>query len=182
MWDSKNRGVNGTQRGQIVWRLEPGPYFMECEWTRKCAGLWLWAARCWSACVRSAAETKICFKYYHGISGALRATTPCITVKNPGVPVRPSGASLKSHHLDCSEIGCFFFHQLGAEGQLGNQSGTEPCRKLVSFTLSGEKSEVVERCCALITTQTHFVTTVFKTQIYERWAWRRGCSSTLTPT
>lgn len=34
------------------------------------------------------AETKICFKYYHGVSGALRATTPCITVKNPGVPVR----------------------------------------------------------------------------------------------
>ena len=33
VWDSKNRGVNGTQRGQIVWRLEPGPYFMECEWT-----------------------------------------------------------------------------------------------------------------------------------------------------
>ncbi|XP_075905527.1 E3 ubiquitin-protein ligase HECW2 isoform X2 [Nelusetta ayraudi] len=86
VWDSKNRGVNGTQRGQIVWRLEPGPYFME-------------------------PETKICFKYYHGVSGALRATTPCITVKNPGVPV-------------------------GSEGQLEDQSGTEHCRKLVSFTLS----------------------------------------------
>lgn len=34
-----------------------------------------------------AAEIKICFKYYHGISGALRATTPCITVKNPAVMV-----------------------------------------------------------------------------------------------
>jgi len=34
-----------------------------------------------------AAEIKICFKYYHGISGALRATTPCITVKNPAVLV-----------------------------------------------------------------------------------------------
>lgn len=31
VWESKNRGVNGTQRGQIVWRLEPGPYFMERE-------------------------------------------------------------------------------------------------------------------------------------------------------
>ncbi|KAK1902418.1 E3 ubiquitin-protein ligase HECW2, partial [Dissostichus eleginoides] len=60
VWDCKNRGVNGTQKGQIVWRLEPGPYFME-------------------------PETKICFKYYHGVSGALRATTPCITVKNPAV-------------------------------------------------------------------------------------------------
>ncbi|XP_038572081.1 E3 ubiquitin-protein ligase HECW2-like isoform X1 [Micropterus salmoides] len=86
VWDSKNRGVNGTQRGQIVWRLEPGPYFME-------------------------PETKICFKYYHGVSGALRATTPCITVKNPGVLVR-------------------------SEGQVEDQSGTEHCRKLVSFTLS----------------------------------------------
>uniref|UniRef100_A0A8C5G3K1 HECT-type E3 ubiquitin transferase n=1 Tax=Gouania willdenowi TaxID=441366 RepID=A0A8C5G3K1_GOUWI len=58
VWDCKNRGVNGTQKGQIVWRLEAGPYFME-------------------------PETRICFKYYHGVSGALRATTPCITVKNP---------------------------------------------------------------------------------------------------
>lgn len=33
------------------------------------------------------AETKICFKYYHGLSGALRATTPCVTVKNPVAPV-----------------------------------------------------------------------------------------------
>ncbi|CAG04946.1 unnamed protein product, partial [Tetraodon nigroviridis] len=111
MWDSKNRGVNGTQRGQIVWRLEPGPYFME-------------------------SETKICFKYYHGISGALRATTPCITVKNPGVPVRASYASQNSNLLvTCSETGCFF-HQLGTDSQLGNQSGSEPSRKLVSFTLS----------------------------------------------
>uniref|UniRef100_A0A8D3DIS9 HECT-type E3 ubiquitin transferase n=1 Tax=Scophthalmus maximus TaxID=52904 RepID=A0A8D3DIS9_SCOMX len=62
VWDCKNRGVNGTQKGQIVWRLEAGPYFME-------------------------PETKICFKYYHGVSGALRATTPCITVKNPAVLV-----------------------------------------------------------------------------------------------
>ncbi|KAM6958019.1 E3 ubiquitin-protein ligase HECW2 isoform 1-T1 [Tautogolabrus adspersus] len=86
VWDSKNRGVNGTQKGQIVWRLEPGPYFME-------------------------PEIKVCFKYYHGVSGALRATTPCITVKNPGVLV-------------------------GSEGQGEDQSGTEHCRKLVSFTLS----------------------------------------------
>ncbi|KAG7256876.1 hypothetical protein CRUP_036844, partial [Coryphaenoides rupestris] len=40
-----------------------------------------------------------------------RASTPCITVKNPGVPV-------------------------GAEGQSQDQSGAEQCRKLVSFTLS----------------------------------------------
>uniref|UniRef100_A0A8C2FLI0 HECT-type E3 ubiquitin transferase n=1 Tax=Cyprinus carpio TaxID=7962 RepID=A0A8C2FLI0_CYPCA len=62
MWDCKNRGVNGTQCGQIFWRLEAGPYFLE-------------------------AETRISFKYYHGVSGALRATTPCITVKNPRASV-----------------------------------------------------------------------------------------------
>ncbi|KAG7259464.1 hypothetical protein CRUP_015108 [Coryphaenoides rupestris] len=83
VWDCKNRGVNGTQRGQIVWRLETGPYFME-------------------------PETKVCFKYYHGVSGALRATTPCITVKNPGVLV---------------------------EG-LSEQVGTDHPRKLISFTLT----------------------------------------------
>ncbi|XP_070694010.1 E3 ubiquitin-protein ligase HECW2 [Pempheris klunzingeri] len=83
VWDCKNRGVNGTQKGQIVWRLEPGPYFME-------------------------PETKICFKYYHGVSGALRATTPCITVKNPTVL---------------------------AEG-LAEQVGIEHPRKLISFTLT----------------------------------------------
>ncbi|XP_029704271.1 E3 ubiquitin-protein ligase HECW2 [Takifugu rubripes] len=83
VWECKNRGVNGTQKGQIVWRLEPGPYFME-------------------------PETRICFKYYHGLSGALRATTPCITVKNPAILV---------------------------EG-LAEQVGVEHPRKLISFTLT----------------------------------------------
>ncbi|XP_017312394.1 E3 ubiquitin-protein ligase HECW2 isoform X2 [Ictalurus punctatus] len=94
VWDSKNRGVNGTQRGQIVWRLEPGPYFME-------------------------PETKICFKYYHGVSGALRAMTPCITVKNPGV--------------------------LAGPGQVDGQSVTEHCRKLVSFTLSDIRAQGLKK-------------------------------------
>ncbi|KFP51879.1 E3 ubiquitin-protein ligase HECW2, partial [Cathartes aura] len=85
-WDSKNRGVTGTQKGQIVWRIEPGPYFME-------------------------SEIKICFKYYHGVSGALRATTPCITVKNPAV-------------------------MMGVEGTDEGTSGAQHSRKLVSFTLS----------------------------------------------
>uniref|UniRef100_A0A4W6EU66 HECT-type E3 ubiquitin transferase n=1 Tax=Lates calcarifer TaxID=8187 RepID=A0A4W6EU66_LATCA len=85
VWDSKNRGVNGTQRGQIVWRLEPGPYFME-------------------------PETKICFKYYHGVSGALRATTPCITVKNPGVTVCIS--VLNTYSSKC----VFFYPDIRAVG------------------------------------------------------------------
>uniref|UniRef100_A0A672JTK5 HECT-type E3 ubiquitin transferase n=1 Tax=Sinocyclocheilus grahami TaxID=75366 RepID=A0A672JTK5_SINGR len=76
MWDCKNRGVNGTQCGQIFWRLEAGPYFLE-------------------------AETRICFKYYHGVSGALRATTPCITVKNPRASV------------SLSVCGCLFLLLIG---------------------------------------------------------------------
>ncbi|XP_021334623.2 E3 ubiquitin-protein ligase HECW2 isoform X1 [Danio rerio] len=84
VWDCKNRGVNGTQCGQIVWRLEVGPYFLE-------------------------SETRICFKYYHGVSGALRATTPCITVKNPRASV---------------------------DGQGEGQQASDSSRKLVSFTLS----------------------------------------------
>uniref|UniRef100_A0A8C1YTQ2 HECT-type E3 ubiquitin transferase n=1 Tax=Cyprinus carpio TaxID=7962 RepID=A0A8C1YTQ2_CYPCA len=82
VWDSKNRGVNGTQSGHIVWRLEPGPYFME-------------------------PETKICFKYYHGVSGALRAITPCITVKNPGVP------SVTEH---CRKLVSFTLSDIRAQG------------------------------------------------------------------
>uniref|UniRef100_A0A3B3RM37 HECT-type E3 ubiquitin transferase n=1 Tax=Paramormyrops kingsleyae TaxID=1676925 RepID=A0A3B3RM37_9TELE len=60
--DYKNRGVNGSHRGQIVWRIDSCSYFAE-------------------------PETKICFKYYHGVSGALRATTPSVTVKNVATPV-----------------------------------------------------------------------------------------------
>uniref|UniRef100_A0A674CG38 HECT-type E3 ubiquitin transferase n=1 Tax=Salmo trutta TaxID=8032 RepID=A0A674CG38_SALTR len=59
--DYKSRGVNGSHKGQIVWKIEGNSYFVE-------------------------PETKICFKYYHGVSGALRATTPSLTVKNPSVP------------------------------------------------------------------------------------------------
>uniref|UniRef100_A0A671M2G3 HECT-type E3 ubiquitin transferase n=1 Tax=Sinocyclocheilus anshuiensis TaxID=1608454 RepID=A0A671M2G3_9TELE len=73
-------------------------------------------------CLYFTAETKICFKYYHGVSGALRAITPCITVKNPGVTV-----------------------SVGAEGQVDGQSVTEHCRKLVSFTLSDIRAQGLKK-------------------------------------
>lgn len=60
--DYKSRGVNGSHKGQIVWKIEANNYFVE-------------------------SETKVCFKYFHGLSGALRATTPTVTVKNPTAPV-----------------------------------------------------------------------------------------------
>ncbi|KAG8442782.1 hypothetical protein GDO86_011555, partial [Hymenochirus boettgeri] len=84
--DYKNRGVNGAHRGQIVWKIDASSYFVE-------------------------PETKICFKYYHGVSGALRATTPSITVKNPNAPV---------------------FKNINNEDPTPSQGS----RRLISFTLS----------------------------------------------
>ncbi|KAM4606558.1 E3 ubiquitin-protein ligase HECW1 [Polymixia lowei] len=55
--DYKNRGVNGSHKGQIIWKVDASSYLTD-------------------------SETKICFRYYHGVSGALRATTPSVTVKN----------------------------------------------------------------------------------------------------
>lgn len=40
----------------------------------------------------------------------------------------------------------FFCHQVRGEGQVEEQSEYEHCRKLVSFTLSGEMNESVEMC------------------------------------
>uniref|UniRef100_A0A8C7E5X6 HECT-type E3 ubiquitin transferase n=1 Tax=Naja naja TaxID=35670 RepID=A0A8C7E5X6_NAJNA len=60
--DYKNRGVNGSHQGQIIWKIDASSCFAE-------------------------SETKICFKYYHGVSGALRATTPSVTVKNNAIPI-----------------------------------------------------------------------------------------------
>ncbi len=88
------------------------------------------------------AETKICFKYYHGVSGALRATTPCVTVKNPSAPVSERKKrhlyllfSISSHGLDeqwwgtgacvqcccimlqmCRECCCFSFVTFSSRG------------------------------------------------------------------
>ncbi|KAG8572567.1 hypothetical protein GDO81_012096 [Engystomops pustulosus] len=84
--DYKNRGVNGSHRGQIVWKIDASSYFVE-------------------------PETKICFKYYHGVSGALRATTPSITVKNPSAPI---------------------FKSINTEDASHGQGS----RRLISFTLS----------------------------------------------
>lgn len=69
--DYKNRGVNGSHRGQIIWKIDASSYFVE-------------------------PETKICFKYYHGVSGALRATTPSVTVKNSAAPIFKSVASVET--------------------------------------------------------------------------------------
>ncbi|XP_054621932.1 E3 ubiquitin-protein ligase HECW1-like isoform X2 [Dunckerocampus dactyliophorus] len=60
--DYKNRGINGSHKGQIVWKIDCNSHFSD-------------------------SETLICFKYYHGVTGALRATTPSLTIKKGTVPV-----------------------------------------------------------------------------------------------
>ncbi|KAM6156357.1 E3 ubiquitin-protein ligase HECW1 isoform 1-T1 [Erethizon dorsatum] len=84
--DYKNRGVNGSHRGQIIWKIDASSYFVE-------------------------PETKICFKYYHGVSGALRATTPSVTVKNSAAPI---------------------FKSIGSDETIQGQGS----RRLISFSLS----------------------------------------------
>ncbi|KAM9216796.1 E3 ubiquitin-protein ligase HECW1 isoform 2-T2 [Dugong dugon] len=84
--DYKNRGVNGSHRGQIIWKIDASSYFVE-------------------------PETKICFKYYHGVSGALRATTPSVTVKNSAAPI---------------------FKSIGTDETVQEQGS----RRLISFSLS----------------------------------------------
>nr|XP_056713604.1 E3 ubiquitin-protein ligase HECW1 isoform X2 [Euleptes europaea] len=84
--DYKNRGVNGSHRGQIIWKIDASSYFVE-------------------------SETKICFKYYHGVSGALRATTPSVTVKNNAAPI---------------------FKSITSEDSVQGQGN----RRLISFSLS----------------------------------------------
>ncbi|XP_054548260.1 E3 ubiquitin-protein ligase HECW1 isoform X3 [Talpa occidentalis] len=84
--DYKNRGVNGSHRGQIIWKIDASSYFVE-------------------------PETKICFKYYHGVSGALRATTPSVTVKNSAAPI---------------------FKNMGSDDTVQGQGS----RRLISFSLS----------------------------------------------
>uniref|UniRef100_A0A8C5MEN5 HECT-type E3 ubiquitin transferase n=1 Tax=Leptobrachium leishanense TaxID=445787 RepID=A0A8C5MEN5_9ANUR len=90
--DYKNRGVNGAHRGQIVWKIDASSYFVE-------------------------PETKICFKYYHGVSGGLRATTPSITVKNPSAPVFKNISNEETAHGQGSRRLISFtlsdFHALG---------------------------------------------------------------------
>ncbi|XP_011615460.2 E3 ubiquitin-protein ligase HECW1 isoform X2 [Takifugu rubripes] len=71
--DYKNRGINGSQKGQILWKIEPSSHFPD-------------------------AETQVCFRYYHGASGALRATTPSVTVRNGCAAVNKPVASSEVNH------------------------------------------------------------------------------------
>ncbi|KAA8578442.1 hypothetical protein FQN60_018729 [Etheostoma spectabile] len=71
--DYKNRGINGSHKGQIVWKIDSSSNFSDTE-------------------------TKVCFRYYHGVTGALRATTPSITIK------KSSATTEKTKRLICMGV------------------------------------------------------------------------------
>uniref|UniRef100_A0A3Q3BHZ7 HECT-type E3 ubiquitin transferase n=1 Tax=Kryptolebias marmoratus TaxID=37003 RepID=A0A3Q3BHZ7_KRYMA len=54
--DYKNRGISGSHKGQIVWKIDCGSHLTD-------------------------PETSVCFRYYHGVTGVLRATTPSVTIR-----------------------------------------------------------------------------------------------------
>ncbi|KAM4718421.1 LOW QUALITY PROTEIN: E3 ubiquitin-protein ligase HECW1-like [Anableps anableps] len=71
--DYKNRGVSGSHKGQIVWKIDSSSNFRN-------------------------SETQVCFRYYHGITGALRATTPSVTIKRGCPPVLKPVVSPEVNH------------------------------------------------------------------------------------
>uniref|UniRef100_A0A3P9PCC0 HECT-type E3 ubiquitin transferase n=1 Tax=Poecilia reticulata TaxID=8081 RepID=A0A3P9PCC0_POERE len=71
--DYKNRGISGSHKGQIVWKIDSSSNFRN-------------------------AETQVCFRYYHGVTGALRATTPSVTIKKGCPPVLKPVVSPEVNH------------------------------------------------------------------------------------
>ncbi|XP_043960514.1 E3 ubiquitin-protein ligase HECW1 isoform X2 [Gambusia affinis] len=71
--DYKNRGISGSHKGQIVWKIESNSNFRN-------------------------SETQVCFRYYHGVTGALRATTPSVTIKKDCPPVLKPVVSPEVNH------------------------------------------------------------------------------------
>ncbi|XP_074549202.1 E3 ubiquitin-protein ligase HECW1 isoform X2 [Halichoeres trimaculatus] len=71
--DYKNRGINGSHKGQIVWKIDSSANFSD-------------------------PETQVCFRYYHGVTGALRATTQSVTIKKGSPPVLKPVVSPEVNH------------------------------------------------------------------------------------
>ncbi|XP_039473687.1 E3 ubiquitin-protein ligase HECW1-like isoform X3 [Oreochromis aureus] len=71
--DYKNRGINGSHKGQIVWKIDSSSHFSD-------------------------PETQVCFRYYHGVTGALRATTPSVIIKKGSAPVLKPVVSPEVNH------------------------------------------------------------------------------------
>ncbi|XP_047424432.1 E3 ubiquitin-protein ligase HECW1 isoform X2 [Mugil cephalus] len=71
--DYKNRGISGSHKGQIVWKIDSSSHLRD-------------------------GETQVCFRYYHGVTGALRATTPSVTIKKAPPPVLKPVVSPEVNH------------------------------------------------------------------------------------
>ncbi|KAK2516097.1 Hecw1 [Columba guinea] len=149
--DYKNRGVNGSHRGQIIWKIDASSYFVEPS---KSSPIVILLPDVKNTIYiqnrltqRVGAETKICFKYYHGVSGALRATTPSVTVKNNAAPlvrevwskevvwIRPP--SMYAKVLDANQENfaaatAQIFKSITNEDSIQGQGS----RRLISFSLS----------------------------------------------
>nr|XP_040023093.1 E3 ubiquitin-protein ligase HECW1 isoform X3 [Gasterosteus aculeatus aculeatus] len=90
--DYKNRGINGSHRGHIVWKIDSSSNF--CD-----------------------SETQVCFRYYHGVTGALRATTPSITIKKgPAHVLKPVVIPEVNHGLGNRRLINFSLSDLQAVG------------------------------------------------------------------
>uniref|UniRef100_A0A3P8SXM4 HECT-type E3 ubiquitin transferase n=1 Tax=Amphiprion percula TaxID=161767 RepID=A0A3P8SXM4_AMPPE len=90
--DYKNRGINGSHKGQIVWKIDSSSNFSD-------------------------SETQVCFRYYHGITGALRATTPSVTIKKGTAPVlKPVVSPEVNHGLGNRRLVNFSLSDLQAVG------------------------------------------------------------------
>ncbi|AWP20977.1 putative E3 ubiquitin-protein ligase HECW1 [Scophthalmus maximus] len=90
--DYKNRGINGSHKGQIVWKIDCSSHFSD-------------------------PETQVCFRYYHGVTGALRATTPTVTIKkcSPHV-IKPVVSPEVNHGLGNRRLINFSLSDLQAVG------------------------------------------------------------------
>ncbi|XP_031729525.1 E3 ubiquitin-protein ligase HECW1 isoform X2 [Anarrhichthys ocellatus] len=90
--DYKNRGINGSHRGQIVWKIDSSSNFSD-------------------------SETQVCFRYYHGVTGALRATTPSTTIKKgPAHVLKPVVSPEVNHGLSNRRLINFSLSDLQAVG------------------------------------------------------------------
>ncbi|KAM8823460.1 E3 ubiquitin-protein ligase HECW1 isoform 2-T2 [Spinachia spinachia] len=90
--DYKNRGINGSHRGHIVWKIDSSSNL--CD-----------------------SETQVCFRYYHGVTGALRATTPSIALKKgPAHVLKPVVIPEVNHGLGNRRLVNFSLSDLQAVG------------------------------------------------------------------
>nr|XP_015810552.2 E3 ubiquitin-protein ligase HECW1 isoform X2 [Nothobranchius furzeri] len=90
--DYKNRGISGSHKGQIFWKIDSGSHF-------------------------SKSETQVCFRYYHGVTGVLRATTPSVTIKKGcAAALKPVVSSEVNHALGNRRLINFSLADLQAVG------------------------------------------------------------------